>query len=71
MFPHGELNPSHSDENRIRPENSEVERLVCNNDKLVKASSWEPEYDLKQGLSETIAWFQKNGGRVKSELYHV
>jgi NAD dependent epimerase/dehydratase len=61
----------HSDENRIRPENSEVERLVCNNEKLVKASSWEPKYDLKKGLSETIAWFQKNGDRVKSELYHV
>jgi len=60
-----------TDKERIRPENSEVERLVCNNEKLVKASYWEPKYDLKKGLSETIAWFQKNGDRVKSELYHV
>ena len=61
----------HADEKRIRPENSEVECLVCNNKKLVKSSSWEPKYDLKKGLSETISWFQKNGDRVKSELYHV
>jgi len=60
-----------TDEERIRPEKSEVERLVCNNEKLVKASSWEPKYDLKKGLSETLAWFQKNGGRVKPDLYHV
>jgi NAD dependent epimerase/dehydratase len=60
-----------TDKERIRPENSEVERLVCNNEKLVKASLWEAKYDLKKGLSETIAWFKKNGGRVKSELYHV
>ena len=60
-----------TDKERIRPKNSEVERLVCNNEKLVKASSWEPKYDLKKGLSETISWFQKNGDRVKSELYHV
>ena len=61
----------HADEKRIRPENSEVECLVCNNKKLVKSSSWELKYDLKKGLSETISWFQKNGDRVKSELYHV
>jgi len=61
----------HADKKRIRPENSEVERLVCNNEKLVNASLWKPKYDLKKGLSETIAWFQKNGDRVKSVLYHV
>ena len=61
----------HTDEKRIRPENSEVERLVCNNEKLVKASSWKPEYDLKKGLSETIAWFKENNQLFKSGLYHV
>jgi NAD dependent epimerase/dehydratase len=61
----------HLDEKRIRPENSEVERLVCNNKKLVNASFWEPKYDLKKGLLETIDWFQNNSDGAKSELYHV
>ena len=38
-----------SDE-RVRPENSEVERLICDNTKLMKHTSWKPEYDLQQGL---------------------
>ena len=63
--------PVVSDKKRIRPENSEVERLVCNNEKLLNGSSWKPEYDLNQGLSETINWFRENGQLSKSELYHV
>tara|TARA_B100000315_G_scaffold203980_1_gene197152 strand:+ start:907 stop:1887 length:981 start_codon:yes stop_codon:yes gene_type:complete len=61
----------HADEKRIRPENSEVERLVCNNEKLIKVSSWKPEYDLNQGLSETIVWLKENNQLFKSGLYHV
>jgi nucleoside-diphosphate-sugar epimerase len=56
---------------RIRPENSEVERLVCNNGKLVNGSSWQPKYDLKRGLLETINWFQENNQSPKAELYHI
>ena len=60
-----------SDQDRIRPENSEVERLVCNNEKLVNGSSWHPKYDLKRGLLETINWFQENNQLPKAELYHI
>jgi len=60
-----------ADVNRIRPEKSEVDRLVCNNEKLVKGSSWQPKYDLKQGLSETINWFQENIQLYKAEVYHI
>ena len=63
--------PVVSEEKRIRPENSEVERLVCNNEKLVNGSSWQPEYDLKRGLSETINWFQKNYPSYKADHYHI
>ena len=63
--------PVVSEEKRIRPENSEVERLVCNNQKLMNGSSWKPEYDLKQGLSETINWFKENIQTYKAELYHI
>jgi len=63
--------PIVSDEERIRPEKSEVEHLVCNNEKLLSNSSWRPEYTLKSGLSETIDWFRENGRLRKSELYHI
>jgi len=63
--------PIVSAQERIRPENSEVERLVCNNEKLLNNSSWKPKYTLKSGLAETIDWFRENGRFNKSELYHV
>jgi len=63
--------PIVEDKKRIRPANSEVERLLCNNRKLIEASSWKPQYDLRQGLIETINWFQENGHQNKAELYHI
>jgi len=60
-----------NDNKRVRPENSEVDRLVCDNQKLLKDSSWKPKYDLKQGLTETINWFQKNRHLYKAGLYHI
>lgn len=59
------------DEVRIRPENSEVERLHCDNTKITSATSWRPEYDLKAGLTETINWFKKNMSIYKSDIYNV
>ena len=63
--------PISTDEERIRPENSEVDRLVCNNKKLIDGSSWKPKYDLKQGLKETIDWFEENNHLYKAQHYHV
>ena len=60
-----------TEQKRVRPSNSEVERLVCNNQKLIGGSSWIPQHDLKQGLIETINWFQENGHLSKAELYHI
>ena len=56
---------------RIRPKNSEVERLVCNNKKLLDNSSWKPSYNLEAGLQSTINWFKEHSHLNKSELYHV
>jgi nucleoside-diphosphate-sugar epimerase len=46
---------------RIRPENSEVERLWADNRKAHKLTGWVPGYGgvegLKRGLRETVAWF--------------
>ncbi len=63
--------PITSDQKRIRPEKSEVDRLVCSNEKLLKQSSWDPKYNLESGLAETINWFRENEQVRKSDLYHV
>ena len=58
---------------RIRPENSEVERLFCDNTKLLKHTSWKPNYTLKQGIGEVIEWMKKpeNLNYFKSDKYNV
>src|ERR1035437_369413 len=40
-----------SDEQRIRPDKSEVERLFCNNTKIKANTTWNPNYNLKSGLT--------------------
>ena len=59
------------DENRIRPEKSEVERLLCDNTKLQKRTSWKPKYNLEQGLTETISWIKNNMNMFKPDIYNV
>jgi len=60
-------------EERIRPDNSEVERLICDNSKLLKHTSWKPNYTLEQGLMEVIRWIKDpaNLSFYKTELYNV
>lgn len=56
---------------RIRPKESEVERLRCDNTKIKTKTNWEIRYSLKKGLIETIGWFKKNLSLYKSEIYNV
>ena len=63
--------PIASDIQRVRPEKSEVDRLVCNNSKLTDSSAWKPRYNLKQGLKETVHWFRENSHSNKSKQYLV
>ena len=60
-----------SDTNRIRPDNSEVERLVCDNSKILEYTKWQPQYDLDRGLSETIDWIKSNQSHYKPDHYNV
>jgi len=50
-----------TDEQRLRPENSEVERLWASNDKARQILNWQPRYGgmegFQRGLSETVTWF--------------
>ena len=43
---------------RIRPEASEVERLVCDNSFLVENSNWKPKFSLNDGLVQTVNWIK-------------
>ena len=56
---------------RVRPAKSEVERLMCNNAKILSHTDWRPKYNLKTGLSETIKWLKKNLTYYKPEIYNV
>jgi len=56
---------------RVRPEKSEVERLCCDNSKLIKNTNWRPKYDLDTGLKETIMWFKENKEFFKEDLYNI
>ncbi len=62
-----------SDDIRIRPEKSEVERLLGSNEKIMRLTDWKPKYNLKQGLEQTIDWFNKpeNYKTYKSDIYNT
>ena len=66
-----------TDNERVRPKNSEVERLVADNSKAKKLFGWEPKYvgpeGFKKGLAETIEWFVKpeNIKQYKSDIYNL
>ena len=62
-----------SDTNRMRPPNSEVFRLWCDNSKLVKETNFKPKYSLEEGLKMTIDWFSddKNLSKYKTSIYNI
>lgn len=59
------------DASRIRPANSEVERLLCGHAKAKRLLGWEPKIALEDGLRRTIAWFAGNLDRYKTDIYNV
>lgn len=59
------------DEQRIRPENSEVNRLLGSNEKIKRLTNWKPRYTFEQGIAETIEWIRNNMGIYKTELYNL
>lgn len=60
-----------SDEQRVRPDKSEVERLFCNNTKIKSNTLWTPDYTLQTGLKETVDWISNNLSYFKPEIYNV
>jgi len=58
-----------SDDVRIRPQKSEVERLWCDSTKAKELLKWEPKTSLDEGLKKTIVWISDNTQLYKPELY--
>lgn len=56
---------------RIRPKESEVQRLCADNTKARKILNWSPEYSLEEGLKQTINWFRLNKRFYKAEIYNI
>jgi NAD dependent epimerase/dehydratase len=62
-----------TDDDRIRPATSEVERLLGANSKIRTLTGWEPVHSLAEGLAETIEWFRSHPAArgYKPDIYNV
>ena len=59
------------DEERLRPEKSEVNRLLGSNKKIKELTGWSPQYSFKDGLAETIKFLRNNMDKYKSDIYNI
>ena len=59
------------DAQRLRPEHSEVNRLLGCNRKIMQMTDWRPQYTLAQGLTETISFLQANLQKYKVDIYSI
>ena len=59
------------DEQRVRPEKSEVNRLLGSNEKIKRLTNWEPQYTFEQGIAETIEFLRNNMDKYKTDIYNV
>ena len=59
------------DEKRLRPEKSEVNRLLGDNTKIKSLTNWKSEYTFEQGIKETINWMKQNLDKYKVDIYNI
>jgi NAD dependent epimerase/dehydratase len=70
------INPKASiqqEQERFRPDKSEVKRLLGSNEKVKNLTNWQPLYSLEQGLIETIEWFKEENNlkKYKHQIYNL
>lgn len=63
--------PIERDATRIRPEKSEVMRLISDNTKAREVGGWKPRYSFEDGLAETIEWTKRNLDMFRPEHYTI
>lgn len=59
------------DEQRLRPEKSEVNRLLGSNKKIMELTNWKPQFTFEQGLAETIEFLKNNLDKYKVDIYNL
>ena len=59
------------DEQRLRPEKSEVNRLLGKNEKILRLTNWKPQYTFEEGIRETIEFIKNNMDSYKPEIYNL
>lgn len=59
------------DEQRLRPEKSEVNRLLGSNAKIKELTDWKQNYTFEEGIAETIAWVREHMEAYKTDIYNV
>ena len=60
-----------TDEDRLRPTGSEVERLLCDHSVATRISGWTPEVSLVEGLTRTAEWVQSHLVELEAGGYHI
>jgi NAD dependent epimerase/dehydratase len=60
-----------TDEDRLRPSGSEVERLLCDHSVATRISGWTPEISLEEGLTRTAEWVQAHLAELEAGGYHI
>lgn len=69
-----QINPNATiicDEERMRPEKSEVNRLLGCNEKILRMTDWKPQYSLEEGLRNTIVFLKNNLDKYKVNIYNI
>lgn len=59
------------EEERLRPEKSEVNRLLGCNEKIMRLTGWRPQHTLEEGLRSTIGFLKENLDRYKADIYNL
>lgn len=59
------------EEQRLRPEKSEVNRLLGSNEKIKRLTDWKQHYTFERGLAETIEFFKSNLDKYKIDIYNL
>ena len=60
-----------TDEDRLRPTGSEVERLLCDHSLATRISGWTPEISLEEGLRRTAEWVESHLVELEAGGYHI
>ncbi|EFM11426.1 NAD-dependent epimerase/dehydratase [Paenibacillus curdlanolyticus YK9] len=58
-------------EERLRPDKSEVNRLLGSNEKIMRLTNWKPQYSFEQGIKDTVEWIKNNLDTYKTDIYNV